>query len=1411
MTLTSSVLNTSGYCNSELSFDLAAISGTSSNGMESDDSIAILISINGGTTFTTQLKVTGSSSAGNVAWYYDGTKTATVVYGTPQTIAPTSSQTGLISNGYGKVKITSLPSSNNLVVRIIAKSNNTNEMWAIDNFMVTGQTLTPSVSVAASSSTVCSGTSVTFTATPINGGTPTYQWYKNGTSISSATSSTYSTSNLINGDTVNVIMSSSLSCASTLNVTSNKVVLTVNPSNTPSVSISVSNSTICSGGLVTYTATPVNGGTAPTYQWKRNENNISGATSATYSTNGSSNNDVFKVVMTSNVTCPTTTTATSNSITQTVNPMITPAVSISASSTNICSGTSVTFTATPTNGGTSPSYQWKKNGNDISGATSATYTSTSLLNNDVITCVLTTSETCVNNTTATSNSINMTVNSYVTSDITTSVSANNFCSGTSVTFTATPVNAGTSPTYRWLKNGSSISGATSLTYTTSSIANGDVIKCTMVSNATCVTNTNDTSIGITMTVRSNTTATISVSNSKNNFCKGDALTYTTNTTNGGTNPTFQWQVNNTNISGANSATFKVDTFTAARSVRCIITPSSDVCPLSSTVTSSSLTIPMLVSPTGVSITASATQVCTGGTINLTGTSTIPTATDTAIRATFETGTTAWTTSGTGVQFAYQNNGYQDPNGSTYNSNDNSKFVLVYARSATGTNNAYIQSPSFSTVNYSSATLNFYQYYNDNSSTSDFGRVQISTNGTSWTTIDSFSSDLGTSTGFVAESATIPAAFLNQSTVYIRFHYYCNGAQRMWAIDNAMISGSKNLIPSYSWSSNTGINATSASVIGYTPANSEYVYFTTTNTYGCSTSDSVYLTINQPSVAGTISGATMLCKGNNAATLTVSGGQGSITKWQQSTNNTIFNDVANSASSSFNVSNINSNSYYRAVFANGVCPEVYSASHNITIGKKTWTGDYDDNFTDVRNWCGGVPDSIESVKIPDVARRPKLSSDITLGDIEMYDTLQIANSRLTLRGQITGTGKLHVDTSSKVYITGNGPMINIPLYHQDIEMNELTIDRPTGASIDKNLRIVSKLQLNNGKLELGDNNLTIDPTAVIGGGNTNSYIKTNGLGKVTKQMSTNETHTFHVGNATYRPVTLTCKDGDVMGVNVEDQVQTSCGSGTVVTTGVVNSTWNIYKANPNVAGVNFVFLWNAADEVSGFDRTMSYVSHCGGGIWNKIEPGSKSATPVNGMYSLTYNNYTGTFSPFAIGSGNGALPVTWVHVSATAEGKSNHILWSTASEKNTERFNIEKSIDGKNFEVVGSVSAKGNSSTLNTYSFVDANPMAGVVYYRVKSVDFDGFTETSKVVSVMNTTTTSVTVYPNPAKDKINIYSAENAEVEITDATGRTIQKLIIKSLQNNEVDLMNLPAGIFFVKTTINGQKDTLKMIKVNP
>ncbi len=173
-------------------------------------------------------------------------------------------------------------------------------------------------------------------------------------------------------------------------------------------------------------------------------------------------------------------------------------VNIAASANPVCAGTSVTFTATPTNGGTTPAYQWRKSGTNITGATNATYTYLPT-NGDVITCQLTSNTNCVSGNPATSNAITMTVTSPVPASVMIFATASLVCQGETVMFLANPVNGGASPTLQWKVNGSNV-GANSQFFSYVPV-HGDIVTCTLTSGLACVTGSPANSNTITMTVK----------------------------------------------------------------------------------------------------------------------------------------------------------------------------------------------------------------------------------------------------------------------------------------------------------------------------------------------------------------------------------------------------------------------------------------------------------------------------------------------------------------------------------------------------------------------------------------------------------------------------------------------------------------------------------------------------------------------------------------------------------------------------------------------------------------------------------------------------------------------------------------------------------------------------------------------
>ena len=379
-------------------------------------------------------------------------------------------------------------------------------------------------------------------------------------------------------------------------------VVTVSASVTPGVTVVASPSgAICAGTSVTFTATPSGGGTTPSYQWQVNGSNV-GVNSPTYTSTTLTSGQIVTCIMTSNSPCAAPLTATSTGITMTVNPTLVPSVSIAASPVGaICAGTSVTFTATPTNGGAAPTYQWQVNGVNA-GAGGTTFTSATLVNGDVVTCILTSNATCATPATATSTGITMTVNPTLIPAVSiTAIPAGAICAGSSVTFTATPTNGGTTPTYQWQVNGVN-AGAGGTTFTSTTIANGDVVTCILTSNALCVSPATATSTGITMTVTPTITPTISISiaSGTNPTCSGLPITFFATITNGGTTPSYQWQINGANA-GTDLATFTSSTLNNGDVVTCILT-SNAICVSPASITSTSIVMTVDPTPTTPTIT-----------------------------------------------------------------------------------------------------------------------------------------------------------------------------------------------------------------------------------------------------------------------------------------------------------------------------------------------------------------------------------------------------------------------------------------------------------------------------------------------------------------------------------------------------------------------------------------------------------------------------------------------------------------------------------------------------------------------------------------------------------------------------------------------------------------------------------------
>ena len=451
------------------------------------------------------------------------------------------------------------------------------------------------VSISASANPICLGSSVTFTATPYNGGTlPSYQWKVNN--VNAGTNSPTFTYVPINSDHILCILTSNVTCPTGNPATSSTIIMTVSPIQPVSVSITASANPSCLGNQVTFTAIGVNGGGAGVYAW--NVNNVNVGTNSQIYTYTPSNGDVIKCILTSNAGCPSGNPSTSNSIVMVVNTYEPVGISITALANPVCNGTTVTFTSTSVNGGSAPTYQWKVNGFDVGGnSTNYTYVPS---DGNLVSCTITSNLLCTTGNPAISNQITMMVSPSLPAGVFISTPTNPSCQGIPVTFTATPTNGGVSPNYQWKVNGI-IAGTNNAVFTYVPVS-GDVVTCRMTSSNPCASVPVAYSNEIVMTMGSNLPVSVAIIASINPVCLGTQVTLTATPMNGGAIPVYQWKVNGSPF-GSNSPVY---TYIPADGdvVTCVLT-SSITCATGNPATSNAITIHVSLNlPVSVTITAS---------------------------------------------------------------------------------------------------------------------------------------------------------------------------------------------------------------------------------------------------------------------------------------------------------------------------------------------------------------------------------------------------------------------------------------------------------------------------------------------------------------------------------------------------------------------------------------------------------------------------------------------------------------------------------------------------------------------------------------------------------------------------------------------------------------------------------------
>ena len=155
----------------------------------------------------------------------------------------------------------------------------------------------------------------------------------------------------------------------------------------------------------------------------------------------------------------------------------------------------------------------------------------------------------------------------------------------------------------------------------------------------------------------------------------------------------------------------------------------------------------------------------------------------------------------------------------------------------------------------------------------------------------------------------------------------------------------------------------------------------------------------------------------------------------------------------------------------------------------------------------------------------------------------------------------------------------------------------------------------------------------------------------------------------------------------------------------------------------------------------------------------------------------------------------------------NVAWATASEKNNDHFDVQRSNTGAAFETIGSVKGQGTSTTAHAYAFVDSRPLAGLSYYRLRQVDADGSSSYSPIATVQLLAGLKAVAYPNPSVGTVTLPALDGPiHYRLFNNVGQTL--LSGQGSGNEQLDLTAVPKGSFFLELTSQTGRSTQRLVR---
>ncbi len=473
-----------------------------------------------------------------------------------------------------------------------------------------------------------------------------------------------------------------------------------------------------------------------------------------------------------------------------------------------------------------------------------------------------------------------------------------------------------------------------------------------------------------------------------------------------------------------------------------------------------------------------------------------------------------------------------------------------------------------------------------------------------------------------------------------------------------------------------------------------------------------------------------------------------------------------------------------------------------ITSTTWNGSTSTDWSDCRNWSyGQLPTATISAVLPGNTTYPPFvpTGTALVKDVNISGGLGLnlgSSGSLLVYGSWANTSSASTLAGTVAFVGTANQAINQPA---STPFGTLAVNKASGnLTLAQSMGVSNALRLTSGVLSTGSYRAQLRPGATLSE-NEASYV---------------------TGNvAISRTIGSAAENFGGLGLVLTP----AAGSVAPGATSVVRTTGTTLSGNGTGKSIQRYFDIQPATN-SGLDITMafSYFDHELNAIPKANLALYKSTTSTSGPWAsmggtsdATANTVTRAgltdFSIWTLGNAANPLPVVLVDFTAQAQGTGVNLAWRTASEAGSDRFDLERSLDGTTFAKLGTIAAHGTTSQAHAYAFRDTQlpAGAGTLYYRLRQVDRDGTFSFSPVRSVGygGAGSAALVLAPNPTPRAATLSGAPAlVAVQVLDALGRVVYATTTAADGTAPLNLpAGLPGGVYIVRAGTQAARLTVE------